>query len=99
RDEDGLSQAIASAEEKASGGDLAGAIAAYEKALAPLSKEDKARYYLRSRAKQLTWQQQFDQGQWVDIQPDKEFIGWQRVYGDWTLDEKSGLIGTAKGAP
>ena len=91
---DGLAETVTAIEQQAAAGDVAGAAAAYGKAVAPLAADDRARYYLRSREKQLQWQQQFAAGQWVDIKPDKNFIGWQPINGVWTVGDDGVVEGT-----
>ncbi len=91
---DQLADAVDGAESRAATGDLAGAAAAYQQSLANLPPNSKAGYYLRSRLMQLQWQQQFKRGEWVDVQPDKEFHGWQPLDGKWTVDDAGGLVGT-----
>lgn len=90
---DKLADKINGAESRAARGDLAGAGAGYQQSLDRLPPDSKAGYFLRSRLKQLQWQQQFEQGEWVDIQPDKDFIAWQPIYGKWSVDEAGVLLG------
>ncbi|MEA2709813.1 MAG: hypothetical protein QOF78_2414 [Phycisphaerales bacterium] len=90
----GLSDAINEAERQATQNQIDVARASYESALAKLDANDKAAFFLKSRIRQLQWQKQFDAGEWVDIQPTKDFAGWSPQAGKWEVDEQGGVVGT-----
>ena len=90
----GLSETITEAERQASMNQLDDATKTYQAALEKLDAKDKATFYFKSRIRQLQWQKQFEAGEWVDIQPTKDFAGWSPQYGQWEVDEQGGVVGT-----
>jgi hypothetical protein len=90
----GLAEQVNEAERLASVNDVDEAIKSYDAAAAPLAADDKALFFLKSRLKQLRWQKQFEAGEWVDVQPEKDLAGWSPQAGKWEVDEKGGLVGT-----
>jgi hypothetical protein len=82
------------AEKKVAAGKIHEAIEMYRKLTASIEKGDKSAFYLRSRSKLLEWQEQFETGEWVNIMPDPEMIGWGEIGGEWRREGDS-VIGTA----
>src|SRR5205823_7908700 len=86
------------AEMQAQAGYFDEAIKSYEQALQVAASDERGLFYLKSRLKQVQWQKQFDSGDWVQIQPEKDFAAWCPIQGDWKLDDDGNLVGTADSA-
>src|SRR6185436_14877076 len=68
------------------------AISRYQGLLKDLPPDHKGAYFVRNRLKQLQWQQQFETGEWIDIQPDKDLTGWCSDIAEHHVDDAGALI-------
>src|SRR5207249_6070815 len=80
----------------ASAGKRQQAIKIYDDIAAKLADDDKSARFIRGRRLELTWQQKFEAGEWVDVTPDKKLTGWYPLQGQWTVDDQGRLVGTRK---
>ncbi|HEV2293914.1 MAG TPA: hypothetical protein VGR35_08655 [Tepidisphaeraceae bacterium] len=87
--------ALRVAETAAEAGKLDVAIEAYDAGLVSLPPDDPSLPWVHNRLAELRWLREFDAGEWVDLQPDKDLNGWYPVGGQWAVDQEGGLVGTA----
>ncbi len=85
--------ALQEAELAADRGEYGDAIETYDEAIAAIPEKSWNLRYVRGRAAELRWLQQFESGEWVDLQPDKGLTGWYGAGGAWSVDEQGRLVG------
>ena len=61
--------------------------------LAALDRADKGRPYLRDRLATTQIEARCAAGEWTPIQPDADLAGWSATVGQWSVDDKGGLVG------
>jgi hypothetical protein len=86
---------LVAADAEAQGKSRDAAIAGYREALAAMPADHKGRYFVVSQIRQLEWQSRFEEGQWVELQPDNALTGWHARAGRWSVDDDGALVGTA----
>jgi hypothetical protein len=69
---------------------------AYRALLAATAKDDRARMYFESRLLQIKTMREYDQGDWVQLDPKQSLGLWSPVRGEWNVDREGGLLGSAK---
>jgi hypothetical protein len=61
--------------------------------LATLDRADKGRPYLRDRLVTTQIEARCAAGEWTPVQPDTDLAGWSATVGQWSVDDKGGLVG------
>jgi hypothetical protein len=86
---------VKAAEQKVAARQLPAAIAAYEQIGKSIKPVDAGAAFIPDRILELKWQQAFESGEWVPIQPDSKLSGWWTVGGKWSVDADGSLLGEA----
>jgi len=76
-------------------GKAAAAAAAYEK-LFPRLEDPLAIRYVKARLAVLSLEGRFASGQWVDLVPREDLLGWSKRTGDWKVDPDGTIRGTSQ---
>ncbi|HEX8522623.1 MAG TPA: hypothetical protein VF669_10235 [Tepidisphaeraceae bacterium] len=92
-----IAATLQEAEKSAAAGKYDDALAKYKEISQKLPPTDRAHQFTNSRTKQLDWLKQFDSGNWVDLQPDKEMTGWSSIRGSWHVAKDRALAAVNEG--
>ncbi len=90
--------AEALAAEKQAATDKGAAVTAYE-ALLPRLEDPLAAHYVRDRLAVLRLEQAFATGEWVDLIPSSDFLGWTVKSGEWKVEPDGALRAVLSDGP